>query len=166
MVMRILVIILYSFEDTYAKILLSFDSISPYLYLLYRGICVTILAFLYSFVFIFVKIQDEKKEKSCVFTRFFKVYDNKLNILYYFILSLVLYLHHLNIFLIIDKFSLIHFAIASILEYVADLLIVAIWEKNNIQKDVLSIKIPIPIKYFNKYNNLIFLIKMLIIIII
>ena len=84
--MKIINVILYSFEDVYAKILLSLDSISPYLYLLYRGILVNILAILYSFVFIFVKIPDEYGEKSCVFTRFWKVYENKLNILLYIIL--------------------------------------------------------------------------------
>ena len=127
--MKIINVIFYSFEDAFAKILLSFDSISPYIYLLYRGICVNILAFIYSIIFIFVKIPDENGKKSCVFTRFWKVYDNKLNILFYIILALFEYLENLNIFLIIDKFSLIHFAVASIMEYFGILLISIIYSE-------------------------------------
>ena len=125
---KIISIISYSFEDTFAKILLSFNSISPYMYLLYRGICVNILSLMYSIIFIFVKIHDESGEKSCVFTRFWKVYDNKLNILFYFIEFFIHYLHQLNIFLIIDKFSIIHFVVGSILEYLAALLISTIFD--------------------------------------
>jgi hypothetical protein len=48
--MKIINVILYSFEDVYAKILLSLDSISPYLYLLYRGILVNICILLFSYL--------------------------------------------------------------------------------------------------------------------
>ena len=128
LLMRIIVAFLYAFEDAYAKILLSFNSISPYMYLLYRGICVNILAFLYSFVFIFVKIPDEDGKKSCVFTRFWKLYDYKLNILFYTILFFIEYLRHLNVFLIIDKFSMIHLAVANIFGHIATLLISTIYD--------------------------------------
>ena len=114
---KTIIIILYSFEDVLAKILLSIDSISPYIYLLYRGILVNILAFLFSFVFIFVKIPDENGDKSCVFSRFWKIYEYKLNILFYIIMFFNEYFMDLNIFLIIDKFSPIHFAMASIISY-------------------------------------------------
>ena len=114
---KTIIIILYSFEDVLAKILLSIDSISPYIYLLYRGILVNILAFLFSFVFIFVKIPDENGNKSCVFSRFWKIYEYKLNILFYIIMFFNEYFMDLNIFLIIDKFSHIHFAMASIISY-------------------------------------------------
>ena len=129
--MRIIVAFLYSLEDVYAKILLSFNSISPYLYLLYRGICVNILAFLYSFVFIFVKLPDEKGDNSCVFTRFWKVYDYKLNILFYTIFFFIEYLQHLNIFLIIDKFSMIHLAVANIFGEISTLIFLTIYNKND-----------------------------------
>ena len=137
--MKIINVILYSFEDVYAKILLSLDSISPYLYLLYRGILVNILAILYSFVFIFVKIPDEYGEKSCVFTRFWKVYENKLNILLYIILFFIEYLDNLNVFLIIDKFSLIHFAVASITENIGSLLISIISEEIELKEFFIKI---------------------------
>ena len=120
---KILIVFLYSFEDVYSKILLSIDSVSPYTYLLYRGIFRNILSLLYSFVFIFVKIPDENGIKSCVFSRFWKVYENKLNILLYILFLFIGYLFNLNIFLIIDKFSPIHYAVASIIEIFGSLLI-------------------------------------------
>ena len=64
--MKVISVILYSLEDTYAKVLLSFDSISPYIYLLLQGIFVNIFALLFSIVFIFVELPDENGIKSCV----------------------------------------------------------------------------------------------------
>ena len=110
---KIIRVIFYSFEDVFAKIHLSF--VSAYIYLFYRGIIVNSLALLLSVVFIFVKIPDEQGNNSCVFSRFWKIYDKKINILYYVIQFFNEYLTNLNIFLIIDKFSPNHFAMASIL---------------------------------------------------
>ena len=120
--MKVISVILYSLEDTYAKVLLSFYSISPYIYLLFRGIFVNILALLFSLVFIFVELPDENGIKSCVYSRFWKVYENKLNILSYIIMLLIHYLQNLNILLIIDKFSPIHYAVASILRNIFSLI--------------------------------------------
>ena len=122
---RLISLILYSFEDIYAKILLSFDSISPYTYLFYRGIFLNILSFLYSIVFIFVKIPDadDKGIESCVFSRFGKVYENKINIILYILFFLINYIYNQNVLLIIDKFSPIHFAVATIFENLGSLLI-------------------------------------------
>lgn len=132
LLMKIISVSLYSFEDAFAKILLTFNSISPYNLLLYRGILVNILALLYSIVFIFVEIPDEKGKKSCLFSRFWKVYENKLNILFYLILALFEYLENLNIFFIIDKFSLIHFAVASIIEYFGLLILAMIYKESGV----------------------------------
>ena len=112
-VLKIIIAILFSFEDVYAKVLFSLGSFSTYIYLLYRGIFVNSFALLFSIIFIFVKLPDEKGQKSIVFTRIWKVYENKLNILLYIIFFIFMYLLNLNIFLIIDKFSPIHFAVAS-----------------------------------------------------
>ena len=120
--MKVISVILYSLEDTYAKVLLSFDSISPYIYLLLQGIFVNIFALLFSIVFIFVELPDENGIKSCVYSRFYKLYENKLNILSYIILFLIEYLQNLNILFIIDKFSPIHFAVASIIRNICSLL--------------------------------------------
>ena len=127
--MKIIRVILYSFEDVISKILLSIDSFSPYIYLLYRGICVNILSFLYSVVFIFVKLPDKNGVKSIVFTRFGKIYENRINILLYILLFFNEYIMNLNLYFIIDKFSPIHFAVASILENFGSLLISIIYRE-------------------------------------
>ena len=118
---KIIRVFFYSFEDVFAKINLS--SVSAYIYLFYRGIIVNSLALLFSIVFIFVKIQDDKGNYSCVFSRFGKIYDNKINILYYVILFFNEYLTNLNIFLIIDKFSPNHFVMTSIISNFSSLLV-------------------------------------------
>ena len=120
---RIISLVLYSLEDIYAKILLSYDSISPYTYLFYRGIYLNILSLLYSIIFIFVKLPDEKGVKSCIFTRLWKVYEHRLNILLYIILLFVNYLFNQNVLLIIDKFSPIHYAVGTILEILGSFII-------------------------------------------
>ena len=120
---RIISLVLYSLEDIYAKILLSYDSISPYTYLFYRGIYLNILSLLYSIIFIFVKLPDEKGVKSCIFTRLWKVYEHRLNILLYIILLFVNYLFNQNVLLIIDKFSPIHYAVGTVLETFGSLII-------------------------------------------
>ena len=124
---RLISVFLYSLEDVYAKILLSFNSISPYSFLFYREIFLNILSILYSIVFIFVELPDEKGIKSIVFTRFWKVYENKLNILLYIILFFVVYLYNQNVLLIIDKFSPIHYAVATVLENFGSLIISIIY---------------------------------------
>ena len=120
---RIISLVLYSLEDIYAKILLSYDSISPYTYLFYRGIYLNILSLLYSIIFIFVKLPDEKGVKSCIFTRLWKVYEHRLNILLYIILLFVNYLFNQNVLLIIDKFSPVHYAVGTVLETFGSFLI-------------------------------------------
>ena len=120
---RIISLVLYSLEEIYAKILLSYDSISPYTYLFYRGIYLNILSLLYSIIFIFVKLPDEKGVKSCIFTRLWKVYEHRLNILLYIILLFVNYLFNQNVLLIIDKFSPIHYAVGTILEILGSFII-------------------------------------------
>ena len=125
---RLISVFLYSLEDVYAKILLSFNSISPYSYLLYRGIFLNILSLLYSIAFIFVELPDEKGIKSIIFTRFWKVYENRLNILLYIILLFVVYLYNQNVLLIIDKFSPLHYAVGTVLENLGTLLIAFIYK--------------------------------------
>ena len=104
-----------------------------FLHIIYRGILVNFLSLLYSIVFIFVKIPDEFGNESFVFTRFWKLYQDKLNIFLYVLLLFVEYLFNLNVFLIIDKFSPIHFAVAGVMEYTATLIISIIYKKIDIK---------------------------------
>ena len=141
MIKIISIIIFYSVDNVCAKILLSFDSISPYKCLLYRGIFVNILSFINFLVFIFVELPDENGIKSCVFTRLWKLYDNKLNILFYIIWFFIIYLFYLNIYFILDKFSPIHFAIGSILEKIGSNLISIIYGEIKISEFFIKLTI-------------------------
>jgi len=105
---RILVVIFYAIEDALAKIVLTNNSVSTYNFLLFRGIFVSFLAILFSIVFIFIDLPDENNENSCVFTRFWKMYENKLYILLYIGLLIINFLYSVNIFFVIDRFSPSH----------------------------------------------------------
>ena len=119
---RIFVVSFYSIEDAYAKILFSNNSFSPYEFLFYRGILVNSMALVFSIIFIFVELPDENNENSCVFTRFWKIYENKLNILIYIGLLILNFLYSVNIFFIIDRFSPSHLAMTIIIGHFGYLL--------------------------------------------
>ena len=78
---------------------------------------------LFSIPFIFIELPDENGKNSCVFTRIWKIYDNKLNILTTIGMLIIQFIYNINIFFIIDKFSPAHTAIAYIFEYFAIFLI-------------------------------------------
>ena len=83
--------------------------------LFYRGIFVCLIVLFFSIVFIFVDLPDENGENSCVFTRIWKIYINKLNILSIIGLFIFQFLYNTNIFFIVDKFSPSHMAMASVI---------------------------------------------------
>jgi len=119
---RIFVVAFYSIEDAYAKILFSNNSFSPYNFLFYRGILVNLMALVLSIIFIFVELPDENNENSCVFTRFWKIYENKINILKYIGLLILNFLYNVNIFYIVDRFSPSHLAMTIIIGHFGYLL--------------------------------------------
>ena len=114
-VMKILSVSFYSVENVLEKVIFEFYSISPYILLLYRAIIVCFIAFLFSIPFIFVELPDENGENSCVFTRIWKIYDNKLNILTIIGMIIFQFLYIINILFIIDKFSPSHYAMACVI---------------------------------------------------
>ena len=70
---------------------------------------------MFSIPFIFVELPDENGENSCVFTRIWKIYDNKLNILTIIGMIIIQFLYIINILFIIDKFSPSHYAMACVI---------------------------------------------------
>mgnify|MGYP007102025180 CR=1 FL=1 len=114
--MNILIGIFFSFENIYGKIVLSYSSISPYSLIFIRGLFVSAITIFFSIILIFVDIPDENGENSCIFTRFWKIYDNKINILSAIGIALVNFFFNINIYFIIDIFSPAHYAIATILD--------------------------------------------------
>ena len=112
----------YSIEDAFAKIVLTYNSVSPYHYLLYRGLMVNFIVFIFAIIFIFVDIPDENGENSCVYTRLWKLYEDKINILLYIAYFIVGFLFNSNIFFIIDKFTSTHLPASNIFGNFAELL--------------------------------------------
>ena len=118
---KMLSALFYSIEDSYAKIILTYNSISPYFFLLYRGIIVNVLVLIVSIVFIYVDIPDENSVNSCIYTRFWKLYTTPLNILRVVGICIFNYLYQVNLFFIVDKFTSSHIPMAQIIGCFVDL---------------------------------------------
>ena len=157
-IMKILNTIFYCAEDVYAKVLLSFYSISPYNLLLYRGLCVGLFSFLFSITFIFVEIPDEKGENSIVFTRFYKIYEDKLNLLYAILNTLNNFFYNIHIFFIIDKFSPTHYSIANNIDTFGSLLVGIIFGKIEISQFFIKLVLCFALIFISLiYNEIIIL---------
>ena len=120
---KIITVILYAIEDVLAKIILTYNFISPYTFLLYRGIFVNSLVIIFSIIFCFIDLPEENGENSCVFTRFWKLFEKKINILNYIGIFIVNFLDSVIIFLIIDRFSPSHVAMTITIGHFGKLLI-------------------------------------------
>ena len=111
-VIRIFVVLLYSIESILAKIMFLKYYISPYLLLLIKTIFKLFLIVIFSIPFCFIKFKER-----IIFTMFRDIFENKLmNILYYIIYLFICFFYNLLNYLIIDKFSPSHLAIAYIFE--------------------------------------------------
>ena len=91
--------------------------------LFYRGIGVILITIVFFIILIFIEIPDENGEKSCIFTRYWKLFENKINILYSILVTFTNFFYNVNTYFIIDKFSPTHYAMASILDNFGSLLI-------------------------------------------
>ena len=119
---KIIMVILYSIEDNFAKIILTHNALSPYSLIFLRGLFVNTLATLFSVIFIYIELPDENGENSCVFTRLYKMYENKLDILRYIGMLIMNFLYNINLFLVLDKFTPNHLSMTAIMGYVGYLL--------------------------------------------
>ena len=119
---RIITVIFYSIEDSFAKIIITYNSVSLYSFLFIRGIFVNILVLIYSIILIFIDLPDENGVNSSVFSRFWKLYENKLNILLYIGILILNFLNNVIIFFIIDRFSPNHLATTTIIEHLINLI--------------------------------------------
>ena len=127
---RIISSLLYCIEYSFSKIIITYNSSSPYYFLFYRGIIVNIFVIIFSVVFIYVELPDENGNNSIVFTRFWKIYSNITDYILAIIVIILDFLHNANIFFIIDKFSSSHLALSLILGHLSDLFISIIFGNN------------------------------------
>ena len=113
-VIRIFVVLLYSIENNLAKIIFIKYYFSPYLLLLIEAIIKFIYLIIFSIPLCFVKFKDEKGEEKIIFLMFSHIFKEKIVILLYTIYMISSFFYNILNYLIIDKFSPTHTAIAFI----------------------------------------------------
>ena len=112
---RLIRISLFSFENSYTKMALDSEFLSPYSILLFKAVSETILLGIFSIPFIFIKINDENIINESIFVGF-KEYLTGIKLLYSFIRFFREFLYRLFIIIIIDRFSPNHLALAHIVD--------------------------------------------------
>ena len=110
-VIKIFADFLYSLESVLAKVLFLKYYISPYFLLMIKAIFKFLFSILFSIPLFFVKFKDK-----IIFSMFKDIFNEKINILYYIIYFINSFFYNILDYLIVDKFSPTHSAIAYILE--------------------------------------------------
>ena len=116
-VIKIFVVLLYSIENVLSKIMFLKYYISPYLLLLTRAIIKLFFTFIFSIPLCVVQFKDAKGEKKIIFSMFRDIFAYRINILLFIIYLINSFFFNILNYLIIDKFSSTHIAIAYIFEY-------------------------------------------------
>ena len=129
LLIRIFATMLYSLEDTIAKIMFLNYYFSPSLLLLIKAIIQIFYLIIFSIPLIFVKFKDEKK---ILFSMFESIFNNKLYIFLYVLYMINSFFYNILNYSLIDVFSPNHTAIAKILENFGVLII------NAIEKDIIT----------------------------
>ena len=124
---RILNEVLYSLVNVLAKYIFLFHFISTYYLLIYKSIFDFFYLIIFSFPFIFIKLQDQNGESKLVFSMIINIFDDKKYFAIVLGFIIVSFLYNNLIFIIIDIFSPNHFAISKLLEnfgiFLTDLII-------------------------------------------
>ena len=134
-------IIFYSIEDVIGKKILMEEFISIYELLLYRGFFETLLDILFTMPFFFIEVTDKSTgvdETGIIFRRIKNLFD-KLNTFKIVLFVTTNLFYNIFIWLIIDQFSPIHYAISNILDSCGTLIRLWITEPENIDLPILRI---------------------------
>ena len=127
MTIRVFSVLLYSIVNNIAKIMFFKYYYSPYLLLLIKAIIHFFFLIIFSIPLIFVKFKDENEQEKIIFSMIGIIFkDNKIIILFYIIYLISSFFYNILNFIIIDKFSPTHTAIAFISENFAIFIINAI----------------------------------------
>ena len=124
---KILSGILYSLDDVVAKIIFLYKYYSTYALLVSKSIIDCFYLIIFSFPFIFIKLEDSNREKKNVFLMIIDVFNDKKYILIFIIYMIISFFYN-NLYLkIIDVFSPNHLIIAKLLEnfgvFIIDLIV-------------------------------------------
>ena len=112
---RLIRMIIFSFKNSYTKLVFNYELLSPYSLLLYKAIYETIFLAIFSIPFIFIKIKDENIDNESIFIGF-KEYLTGINFLYSFLILFCNFFYRLFIMIIIDRFSPNHLPLAYTLD--------------------------------------------------
>ena len=112
---RLIRMIIFSFKNSYTKLVFNYELLSPYSLLLYKSIYETIFLAIFSIPFIFIKIKDENIDNESIFIGF-KEYLTGINFLYSFLILFCNFFYRLFIMIIIDRFSPNHLPLAYTLD--------------------------------------------------
>ena len=130
LLIRIFATMLYSLEDTIAKLMFHNYYFSPSLLLLIKAIIQLFYLIIFSIPLIYVKFKDEKGEEKILFSMFESIFNNILYIFLYVLYMINSFFYNILNYSLIDVFSPNHTAIAKIFENFGVLII------NVIEKDI------------------------------
>ena len=113
---RIFSAVLYSLENTLAKIILFYNYISSYSLLFIKSIIHFIYLIIFSFPFIFIELEDKNGNPKSVFVMIRDIFDDKIFILIVILYTINSFFYNNLCMKIIDVFSPNHFVISRIFE--------------------------------------------------
>ena len=127
MSIRIFSVLLYNIANNLVKIIFLKYYFSPYLLLLIKAIIHFFFLIIFSIPLFFIKfIDDVKGGRKIIFSMFSTIFISKMYIIFYIIYTISSFFYNIITFLIIDKFSPTHTAIAFISENLAIFIIESI----------------------------------------
>jgi len=114
---RIFSVILYSLENVLAKIIFLYNYMSTYILLLNKSIFQFFYLMLFSFPFIFIKLDDKDGESKLVFSMIADIFEDKIYIYIVIVYTITSFFYNNLHLIIIDVFSPNHFVISRIFEF-------------------------------------------------
>ena len=132
LLIRIFATMLYSLEDTIAKLMFHNYYFSPSLLLLIKAIIQFFYLIIFSIPLIYIKFKDENGEEKILFSMFESIFNNRLYIFLYVLYMINSFFYNILNYSLIDVFSPNHTAIAKIFENFGVLII------NVIEKDIIT----------------------------
>ena len=119
LLVRIFSAILYSAENVIAKIIFLYYYLSTFELLVWKSIIDFFNLIIFTFLFIFIKLQDKEGEHKIVFEMIVDVFEEKIYILIFILYMLTNFFYTNMCLKIIDAFSPNHFVISRLLENLA-----------------------------------------------
>ena len=120
--------IIYSLEDVVGKRALIEEFLSPYSLLAYKGVYELVILLIFTIPFFFIK-----RDGKIIFS-LMGVFLNKFErILLFFIIMILNFTYNILIWIIIDRFSPNDYAMAMVIEGITDLIILLIYDRNEIK---------------------------------